>query len=87
MILKKTIQCLKLLLVIASKKKIVFAISGGVDSISLFFLIKKYFKKNANVVSIDHNLRQDAHNECFKLQQYLIKKKLIKKYLFGNTRY
>ncbi len=55
-------------------KKILVAVSGGVDSMALLFLLKDFsneFGVEIFAVTVDHKMRENSGEEAFKIQQIL----------------
>ena len=61
---------------IEKKAKIAVGVSGGVDSISLIFLLSKWaLSKNFQIIAliVDHKLRTNSSKEALEVSSYLSK--------------
>ena len=58
---------------LTQEEKIVIAVSGGVDSVCLTFLLGNIFKNKIQTVTIDHDLRSESASECQQNYLYLNK--------------
>ena len=69
---------------IEKKAKIAVGVSGGVDSISLIFLLSKWaLSKNFQIIAliVDHKLRTNSSKEALEVSSYLSKNNISNKIL------